>query len=166
MTGYSYVGDIWTGRTTTGGSTCDTGVGSATAGPTPTTSTIIFTKGTTMKTILAVIMLTIATLSGCSSTEEAPASTTGVYSDDKFRASVEEDVIVIEILSGDTKMLYWQGSWQDGENTVVSTGDRDALDGSLMGSGADTKEFEVDGDTLKFEFQALGSKTNVSLDKE
>lgn len=119
-----------------------------------------------MKTILAVIMLTIVTLSGCSNTEEAPTTTVGTYSDDKFRAVVEGDVIVIEILADDTKMLYWQGTWDDGETKVVSAADRDALDASLMGSGADEKEFTVDGDSLEFEFQALGSKTNVSLDKE
>jgi hypothetical protein len=142
------------------------GWGLVATGPTPTTSSIHIQKGTIMKTILAVIMLTIVTLSGCSNTEEAPATAVGTYSDDKFRAVIEGDMIVIEILSGDTKMLYWRGTWDDGEAHVVSAADREALDGSLMGSGADEKEFTIDGDSLEFEFQALGSKTNVSLDKE
>ena len=119
-----------------------------------------------MKTILAVIMLTIVTLSGCSSTPEAPADTTGVYTNDNFRASIEEDVIVIQIIGDDSEMLYWQGSWKNGETDVVSTGDRQALDGSLMGSQSETKEFTVDGDTLQFDFQAMGTKSVETLKKD
>lgn len=121
--------------------------------------------------IVALLFIALVACAGCSNSPTdgpTPDDTSGNYSSKDFRAEVtgENIQIFIQDLDEGMEYLYWQGTWEQGAATVVSDADREALDSSLMGSGSDTKEFKVDEDSLGFEFKAMGSTTDVSLDKE
>lgn len=81
----------------------------------------------------------------------------------RFEAEVTGSVIKINLLSSDgTGMLYWFGSFRNSEEagkTITSTAD----DSRVALSMDSTKVFEVDKDTLTFEFQAMGVKKSVVL---
>ena len=118
-----------------------------------------------MKTILATLLLALA-LTGCSQSADVPETTVGVYSNENFEATVTDDTIDVYIVDGNDSYLYWRGTWEDDKATVVSDGDRKTLDSSIMGSGSDDKEFEIDGDSISFDFQALGSRSTETLKKD
>lgn len=104
----------------------------------------------------------------CGGEESAPASSVGSYSgeDGLFSAEVEDDTITIHIVGdGDSKSLYWVGTWANGEELVVSHADQDQLDRSLLGSTSDTKEFSVSGETITFEFSMMGTTKAAQLEK-
>lgn len=118
-----------------------------------------------MKIIIA-LFLGILALSGCSSEPPTATSTAGSYesSDGKFVAEVTKDQIEINIVSEDSRSLYWSGTWASGE-TVTSKADVKKLESSLLGSTSKTKEFEVNDGEIQFEFSILGTTTDVSLEK-
>lgn len=121
--------------------------------------------------ILAVLVAALYMVSGCSNSPTdgpVPSNTSGVYKSKDFRAEVDGNKIDIYIMDLDEgfETLYWRGTWKQGEHVVVSIADRESLDASIMGSGADNKEFTVDDDSLGFEFQAMGSTQDISLDKD
>ena len=94
---------------------------------------------------------------------EGPVRGTYVDSDEKFEAEISDDQIVIYILGDDSKHLYWDGTWSDGE-VVNSEADTKKLKGSLLGSGSKTKEFDINDGEVSFDFSALGSTTNITLE--
>lgn len=87
--------------------------------------------------------------------------------DPKFRSLIKNGTIEVYIVADDTSSLYWKGSfpWNKGDETISSTADREALDGSLLGSNANTKVFLYDGDNIVFDFTIMGTTTTITMEK-
>ncbi len=86
-----------------------------------------------------------------------------------FVATIKNDTISMQIDMGDTKALYWQGTFvsEVEEGTVItSAADTEALNASLLGSTEKTKEFITGSDVITFDFGAMGVTKTVNLEKE
>lgn len=87
-----------------------------------------------------------------------------------FDATINDKMIdIFIILEGDDKALYWTGTFdpnlEDGD-VYESKGDTDAMDGSLMGSGDDVKNFQYTDGQLDFDFTMVGVTRTVHLQRE
>lgn len=98
-------------------------------------------------------------------TKEAPMSLNGTWKADGFEAVIAADSIEVNIVSTDSKSLYWKGTFVSGTDKVTSVGDREALDGSMLGSQDKDKVFNVDGDKISFEMSMMGTTKTVRLEK-
>ena len=95
-------------------------------------------------------------------------------SDDSWQAAViEGDVMEIYWVSdnGDTKSLYWAGSFvapttADEPYTFDSVNDKSKTDNALMASGDDTKTFTYENGQLSYEASALGTTSTIRLEKQ
>ena len=134
------------------------------------------------------------TLAGCSggSTEQEPAASTAQEeqaqpldltgswkqvnksSEDSWQeAVIEDDTITINWVSdgGDTKSLYWAGTYEaptdDTESySWVSENDTSKTDKSLLASTAETKDFKYDNGVLSYEATAMGTTTTVKMERQ
>lgn len=100
-----------------------------------------------------------------SATKEAPVSLNGTWKAEGFEATIAADSIVINIVSTDSKSLYWKGTFSPSTDKVASVADRDALDASLLGSQDSDKVFVIDGDKITFEITMAGTTKTVKLEK-
>lgn len=110
---------------------------------------------------------------------EAPADLTGSWktvdnaSEDSWQ-EVTIDATTIEINwvsdGGDTKALYWLGTFEApaeaGDYTFTSQADTEALSKSIMGSGDTEKVFTYEGDQLSWEVSAMGVTKKVRAEKQ
>jgi len=126
-----------------------------------------------IKRLTAVFLVPIAlVLAGCtaapSSTE--PTDLTGKWSYSKdtvqFEAEVKGGDIEVYLTLDDTKGLYWSGTFEneavDGQE-ISSDADTAALDESLYGSTAESKDFTFTNGELHFDFTIMGTDTDISL---
>ena len=139
-----------------------------------------------ISTLLMTVILCFA-MAGCGSSDEPtqdtpaePPDLTGTWtqtnsnSDDTWQEAVIEDgTITINWISdgGDTKSLYWAGSYDAPteaveEYTWTSNNDHEQTDSALLASGDDTKEFTYKDGQLTYEASAMGSTTTVRLEQK
>ncbi|PQD97069.1 hypothetical protein CYL18_04125 [Pradoshia eiseniae] len=88
-------------------------------------------------------------------------------------ATITEDVIEINWISdnGDTKSLYWSGSFiaptEAAESySWTSKNDTSKTENALLASTAETKDFTYEDGILSYEASALGSTTVVKLERK
>lgn len=88
-------------------------------------------------------------------------------------ATITEDVIEINWISdnGDTKSLYWSGSFIAPTEATesyswTSKNDTSKTENALLASTAETKDFTYEDGILSYEASALGSTTVVKLEKK
>ena len=122
--------------------------------------------------ILAIIIVPLS-LAACtnndaagsttSTTQETAMSYNGTWKDDIFEAEIADDSIVINIVSDDTKSLYWKGTFPVKQGDVTSAADTEALSASIMGSQDAEKVFDVDDETISFEMSMMGTTKTVHL---
>ncbi len=94
--------------------------------------------------------------------------------DDAYQlATIDGDVISIDWVTnnGDTKSIYWVGSFEAPKDaadsfTWTSTRDRKATDNALMASGDSNKKFTYNNGEISYEAGILGTSTTVRLAKE
>lgn len=112
--------------------------------------------------------------------EKQPADLTGDWkqvnssSDDSYQqATISGDTIEIYWVSdnGDSKSLYWAGSFEapttaDEPYSWESKNDHDKTDSALMASSDDTKKFTYEKNQISYEASALGTTTTVRLEKQ
>lgn len=112
--------------------------------------------------------------------EKQPADLTGDWkqvnssSDDSYQqATISGDTIEIYWVSdgGDTKSLYWAGSFEapttaDEPYSWESKNDHDKTDSALMASSDDTKKFTYEKKQISYEASALGTTTTIRLEKQ
>ena len=98
-------------------------------------------------------------------TKEAPVSLNGTWKDDAFEAEISDNSIVINIVSTDSKSLYWKGTFPTGSDTIKSIADTEALSMSMLGSQDPDKTFTVKGDEIRFEMSIAGTTKTVHLKK-
>lgn len=131
--------------------------------------------------LIATVVLGVS-LSACqldkpsSAKADEPASLVGNWvmtdGDDDFSmtAKVTSNDIKITWLSAGTKALYWKGTFTNAdsasEGTIVSHGDRDVLDSSILGSMEKNKEFEFDDGKLSYEMSVMNASRTITLEKQ
>ena len=112
--------------------------------------------------------------------EKKPADLTGDWkqvnssSDDSYQqATISGDTIKIYWVSdnGDSKSLYWAGSFEasttaDEPYSWESKNDHDKTDSALMASSDDTKKFTYEKNQISYEASALGTTTTIRLEKQ
>lgn len=123
--------------------------------------------------IIPAAILVVFSLANCSADEPAPAKTVmpadinGTWTGDIFSATIDGNSIVVYIVDNESKSLYWKGTFPAiQENKVTSAGDRETMDGSLMGSGDAEKVFDVSDGQVSFDFTMMGTTKTVHLSKE
>ena len=95
-------------------------------------------------------------------------------SDDSYQqATISGDTIEIYWVSdnGDSKSLYWAGSFEapttaDEPYSWESKNDHDKTDSALMASSDDTKKFTYEKNQISYEASALGTTTTIRLEKQ
>ena len=139
------------------------------------------------KSIILVICLAFAIIfiTGCSSksTNTAPKKIPNLIgewkqsnsdSEDSYQAAtIKGDTIEIFWVSdnGDTKSLYWAGTFtaptsSDEPYTWDSVNDRSKTDMALLASTADTKTMKYEKGIISYEASALGTTTTIKLEKQ
>lgn len=112
--------------------------------------------------------------------DKQPADLTGDWkqvnssSDDSYQqATISGDTIEIYWVSdnGDSKSLYWAGSFEapttaDEPYSWESKNDHDKTDSALMASSDDTKKFTYEKNQISYEASALGTTTTIQLEKQ
>ena len=143
-----------------------------------------------MKKILpyALSIAIFFTLAACSGNKESsekdksqkPLDLTGEWiqinssSEDAWQeATINEDVIEINWISnnGDTKSLYWSGTFIAPTEATesyswTSKNDTSKTENALLASTAETKDFTYEDGILSYEASALGSTTVVKLERK
>lgn len=112
--------------------------------------------------------------------EKQPADLTGDWkqvnssSDDSYQqATISGDTIEIYWVSdnGDSKSLYWAGSFEapttaDEPYSWESKNDHDKTDSALMASSDDTKKFTYEKNQISYEASAMGTTATIRLEKQ
>ena len=99
---------------------------------------------------------------------------TNSKSDDSYQvATISGDTIEINWVSdnGDTKSLYWAGSFiapstADEPYKWDSKNDHSKTDGAMLASSDDTKTMTYQNSVLSYEASAMGTTTTVKLEKQ
>jgi len=122
-------------------------------------------------TVLVGLLLVFAGCSASSTTNAATADLTGTWkqsnsnsSDSWQEAVITGDTIEIKWVSnnGDTKSLYWAGSYTAPTQAVStfewdSKNDHSKTDGSMLASSDDTKKFTYADGVLSWPASAMGT---------
>lgn len=152
-------------------------------------------KLTTLLTTLTTVVLLATTLTACANTNNAsgenkqttttrqetkkePLNLTGTWKTQNNNGSWQEAVIddttiTINWMSdnGNTKSLYWKGTYQKPTTTDTtykwtSQADKDANNASLLASTDDSKEFTYTNNEITYQTSALGATTTNHLTKQ
>ena len=134
-----------------------------------------------MKKII-IIMLAVMmafTFIGCSKNSE-PVDLTGEWvqsnsnSKDSWQAAtISENEIEINWITdnGDTKSLYWYGTYTAPTETAdsyswISKNDTSKTNSALLASRDKTKKFKYENGIISYEVSALGTTTTVKLERK
>lgn len=86
---------------------------------------------------------------------------------------IDDGAITINWVSngGDTKSLYWAGTYEaptsDTESySWVSENDTSQTDKAPLASTAETKDFKYDNGVLSYEATAMGTTTTVKMERQ
>lgn len=115
-----------------------------------------------------------------SQTSQEPANLTGEWkqvnsnSEDSWQAAtIEGDTITIYWVSdsGDTKSLYWAGTYvapttSEEPYTWDSVNDHEQTDMALLASGDDTKTMTYEKGQISYSASALGTTMTIRLEKQ
>lgn len=118
--------------------------------------------------------------SGVQEEQAQPLDLTGSWkqvnknSEDSWQEAVIDDgAITINWVSngGDTKSLYWAGTYEaptsDTESySWVSENDTSQTDKALLASTSETKDFKYDNGVLSYEATAMGTTTTVKMERQ
>lgn len=86
--------------------------------------------------------------------------------DPVFKATIAANTIsVVWMMDATTSGLYWQGTFPNTPDTIISVADRTALDASMVGSQDVTKTFTYKDGKLSYHFSALGIGKTIILEK-
>lgn len=105
------------------------------------------------------------TVTSSAPTKEAPVSLNGTWKAEGFEAVIAADTIEINIVSTDSKSLYWKGTFSSGTDKITSIADTEALSMSLLGSQDSEKVFGIDGDKITFKMSMMGTTKTIRLEK-
>ncbi|EOR20230.1 hypothetical protein A500_18037 [Clostridium sartagoforme AAU1] len=122
----------------------------------------------------------ISSSSGSNTTEKKIPDLTGEWkqenskSDDSYQsATITGDTITIDWVSdnGDTKSLYWAGSFvapttSNEPYSWDSKNDHSKTESALLASSDDTKTMKYENGVLSYEVSAMGTTTVVKLKKQ
>lgn len=128
--------------------------------------------------IMLAVMMTF-TFIGCSKNSE-PVDLTGEWiqsnssSKDSWQeATISENEIEINWITdnGDTKSLYWDGTYtaptETGDSySWISENDTSKTTSALLASTDKTKQFKYENGTISYEVSALGTMTTVKLERK
>lgn len=88
-------------------------------------------------------------------------------------ATIKDGAIEIYWVSddGDTKSLYWAGTYKAPTDAVdeynwTSENDKEKTDSALLASGDDTKDFAYKDGVISYEASAMGTTTTIKLEKK
>lgn len=88
-------------------------------------------------------------------------------------AEIKDGTITVYWVSdnGDTKSLYWAGTYvapttPDEPYSWDSAGDRSKMDSALLASQDETKTFTYENNQLSYSASAMGSTTTVRMEKQ
>ena len=95
-------------------------------------------------------------------------------SEDSYQeATIQDNVIEINWVSdgGDTKSLYWSGTYEAPTEatesyTWDSVNDTSKTANALLASGDETKTFTYENGVLSYEASALGTTTTVKMERQ
>ena len=95
-------------------------------------------------------------------------------SDDSYQAAtISGDTIEIYWVSdnGDTKSLYWAGSFDapttaDEPYSWTSKNDHSKTESAMLASNDDTKDMKYENGILSYEASAMGTTTTIKLEKQ
>ena len=107
-----------------------------------------------------------ATVETTEAPTKEPVSLEGSWSAEGVKAVVSDGIITVNIIDGDTSWLFWKGTFTSKTGTVLSNGDRDALDSSMMGSTETQKPIKVNETTIEFDFSMMGATKHVIVTKD
>lgn len=119
----------------------------------------------------------VVSLASCSTTppEDLKAKTllgtwVSTNQDLDMVANVTRGNIDISMNSGGVSALYWRGTFlvptPISDNMLIpSVADKAALESSLLGSGADTKDFQYKNGQLSYDFTIAGITQTVYLER-
>ena len=130
-----------------------------------------------MKKLVILIAMVAVFIVGCGSNQGAkePVSLPGEWkaSNNTFdmSATITDDSITIYWENGDSKSLYWAGTFKVPENGEdpyrwISENDHDQTGMALLASSDDTKEFTYENGELRFEASAMGTTSTVKMKKQ
>lgn len=119
------------------------------------------------------LFCTIASLvlSACGNNaiHSGPQSLTGTWksSDKSLTAHIVGDRIQIDFVDdANSRSLYWKGSFDPAAANgahIISKGDTEAMDASLLGSQDDTKKFVYKNGELTFSLSIMGTTKTMRL---
>lgn len=112
--------------------------------------------------------------------QKQPLDLTGTWeqvnknSEDSYHeAVISGDTIEINWITngGDTKTIYWAGTYEaptttDDSYTWESTNDHAVTDKSMLGSTDDVKTFEYSAGVLSYEAKAMGSTMTIKMERK
>lgn len=121
------------------------------------------------KTLIAIAAALTLALSACSG-PSGPYNPDGGWvnqgSGQSFEAEISSGEIEIYLILEGSKGLYWSGTFPTevtpGE-TVTSEADVEALESSLFGSLDPTKDFNISGDSISYDFTIMGTTETIAL---
>ncbi|MBW3093441.1 hypothetical protein KIH79_11015 [Bifidobacterium sp. 82T10] len=92
--------------------------------------------------------------------------------DSWMEATISGDTIEVNWMGGDTKSLYWKGSYEApteaGDWKWTSKGDTEAMKSALLASQDETKDFSYSADKqeLTYETTMLGTTMTIRMSKQ
>ncbi len=128
-------------------------------------------------TVILTLVFCLTLLCGCGS-KTSVTDLTGTWKSENNNGSWMEAVIsgdTIEVNwvsdNGDTKSLYWAGSYTAPAKATLeyswdSENDHTKTDDALLASGDDTKTFTYKDGQISYSVSALGTTTTMHLSKE
>lgn len=125
-------------------------------------------------------LLVMSFMVGCSNSSEKTSDLSGTWkqsnssSDDSYQeAVISGDVIEIYWVSdgGDSKSLYWAGSYEAPTEAVDtyswdSVNDHEKTDSAMMASGDDTKTITYENGEISYSASMMGTTSTIRLNKE
>ncbi len=130
------------------------------------------------KKLIASVVSLVLLLTACGQEKTEDLTGTWQQSGTESADSYQEAVIfgdTIEIYwvadGGDTKSLYWAGSYEAPEKLTEpyswdSVNDKEKTDSALLASGDDTKTFTFEDGVLSYSVSAFGTTTTMKLEKK
>lgn len=130
--------------------------------------------------VIAALLCLTACTGGSESTKKEPPNLIGEWkqvnsnSEDSWQAAkIEGNTITIYWVSdnGDTKSLYWVGTYTaptttDEPYSWNSSGDQAQMASVLLASQDETKTFTYENNQLSYSASALGTTTTIRMEKQ